>query len=1063
MRVGRITATVFQPVDQNPDFTAIEAAILARWDEEQTFHRSLEARADGPLFTFNEGPPTANGRPGVHHVEARAFKDLFPRYKTMKGYRVPRRAGWDCHGIPVELAVERELGFTHKQDIEDYGIEAFNRLCRQSVEAHVEEWTTLTRRIGFWVDTDNAYWTMSTSYIESVWWSLSKLFDADLLYEGHKVLPYCGRCGTSLSDHEVAQGYAETVDPSAYVRFPITEGPLAKAGASLLVWTTTPWTLIANTLVAVGEDIRYVLAQAPGDAFPVVVAADLASDVLGPDATIHRDVTVQEMLGVHYSPPFDLVVPAGGDHHYVTTADFVDTAEGTGLVHLAPAFGAEDHEVGLAEGVQVVNPVDAEARFTAAAGPYSGMFVKDADAPIIKALEQSGRLLRAEEHTHTYPFCWRCKSPLIYYATPSWYIATTQYAQRMLEVNAQTDWHPDHIRDGRYGDWLAHNVDWALSRTRYWGTPLPIWRCQSGGHLRVVASRAELTELAGEDLLDFDLHRPHVDSITFDCPDCGQLMRRDPAVIDAWYDSGAMPFAQFGYPHTSGSWAHLTEEFPADFICEAIDQTRGWFYSQMAIATALFDSGAYRHVLCLGHIVDDDGHKMSKSAGNILDPWQLIEAYGADPLRWLLLTQGSPWGNRRVSEDAVSDVVRRLFLTLWNSYFFFVTYARIDRWSPDGPPQPSLDSRPVMDRWILAELAAVVTQVDRCLERFDATGAGEAIDEFVDSLSNWYIRRTRNRFWAPISDDDGAVADKDAAFWTLHECLVTISALLAPFTPFLAEALYTNLVLGVDPKAPQSVHLLDFPHPDRQAANEDLRSAMATARAVVSIGLRARNDAAIGVRQPLRTALVSMPRSAGWAQVAEVVAAELNIKTVRLSDTDHGVTHRLKADFRELGRSFGAMTPQVAGAIAQADPVGLVDVLRAGQSIELTLADGQRVTVASAMVQIIEESREGWQVATEGEISVALEVTLDDALRREGLARDLVRTVNDLRKQQGFHFSDRVVLEAAVDGPLEQALRDHRAVICAETLATDIVHGRATGGWFVEVGGHAARLKLEKQ
>ncbi|WP_370324467.1 isoleucine--tRNA ligase [Euzebya sp.] len=1060
---------MFPPVDAQPDLPAREAAIAERWRAEGTFARTLAARAEGPLFSFNEGPPTANGRPGVHHVEARVFKDIFPRYRTMKGYRVPRKAGWDCHGIPVELEVEKQLGFTHKQQIEDHGVEAFNQLCRESVERYVDEWVRLTERIGFWVDTDDAYWTMSTSYIESVWWSLKQLWDGGLLYEGHKVVPHCGRCGTSLSDHEVALGYAEAEDPSVVVRMPVLEGPLAEAGASLAIWTTTPWTLISNTFVAVGERIRYVLAQAPGDDHPVVVAADLVAAVLGEGAVIHRDVAVDELVGVHYRGPFEFVRPAEGDFRYVVTAGFVTTDDGTGLVHLAPAFGADDHAVGLAEGVEVLNPVDLEGRFTDAVPPFAGRFVKDADDDIIADLRDRGLLISAGTYRHTYPFCWRCGSPLLYYAKPSWYIATSRHKDRLLAVNADTDWHPAHIRDGRYGDWLEHNVDWALSRSRYWGTPLPLWRCSTAGaapvdgdprgHDVAVGSLAELGDLADRDLSALDPHRPFVDDITFACPraTCDGTMHRVPDVIDAWYDSGAMPFAQFGYPYAPGSEQTFAERFPADYICEAIDQTRGWFYSQMAEATLLFDAGAYRTVLCLGHIVDADGKKMSKSLGNILSPWEVIDRHGADPLRWLLLTDGSPWVNRRVGHEPVEDVVRRFFLTIWNTHVFFTTYARMEGWAPLGP-RPPVAERPVMDRWVLSELAALVRTVDTALEGYDATTAGQALEAFVDGLSNWYIRRSRQRFW---NVDDERAGDADAAFWTLHECLVTLAALLAPFTPFLAEALYDDLVRSVDDDAPDSVHLLDFPRPDPLAEDPDLRAAMAGARQVTTLGLRARNEAQIGVRQPLPRALVHLPDAAGWAAVAEVVAEELNVKSIELSEGGGTVTYRLKPDFRELGRAFGSRTPDVAAAIGDADPATAVPRLRGGEPLALALPDGSTVEVTGTMVQVVEESREGWQVATDAGVTVALDLTVDEALRREGLARELIRTVNDLRKRQGLELSDRIRVEVAADGRLKQAVADHRTAICREVLATGIADGPASGGAFVEVGGHAARVRLE--
>jgi isoleucyl-tRNA synthetase len=1054
----------FEPVDQQPAFAALEESVLQRWRDRDVFARSLAAREGGPMFSFYEGPPTANGKPGTHHVEARVFKDVFPRYRTMKGYQVPRQAGWDCHGIPVELEVEKELGFTRKQDIEDFGIAAFNARCKESVQRYVSAFETLTERIAFWVDTESAYWTMSDSYVESVWWSLAKLWDEGLIYEGHRVVPYCPRCGTALSDHEVSQGYDTAEDPSVYVRFPVLDGPLAAEGVSLLVWTTTPWTLISNTAVAVGPNVRYVLVDA-GEHGKLVLAADLVASVLGEDTAIIRDVGVEELLGTHYEGPFDLVGPGSGDGtpdadwRYVVSADFVTTTDGTGIVHMAPAFGADDMAVGREHDLPVVNPVDLEGRFVEAVVPFAGQFVKDADEHITADMRERGILVRSGTYTHTYPFCWRCSSPLLYYAKPSWYIATTKLRDRLLEENAGLDWHPDHIRDGRFGDWLSNNVDWALSRERYWGTPLPLWRCTDCEHVTAVSSRARLSELSGSDQSTLDPHRPWVDEVLIDCPGCGgtATSRRVPEVIDAWYDSGSMPFAQLGYPHMEGSEEAFLARFPADFIAEAIDQTRGWFYSLLAVSTLLFDRASYRTVLCLGHIVDAEGKKMSKSAGNVVDPWELIERHGADALRWLLLTDGSPWIARRVGHDALEEVVRKFFLTLWNTYYFFTTYARLDGWAPDGA-DPAVSDRPVMDRWVLAELAETVRVVDSSLEGFDATTAGRRLATFVDDLSNWYVRRSRRRFWAT-----GDSADKRAAFATLHTCLVELSALLAPFTPFLADELHERLVRSATPDAPDSVHLRDFPIVDAQAADPALRSAMATARQVVELGRRARNDAKIGVRQPLRRALVSVPADerVGWDRVVEVVAEELNVKVLELPDADVGVvTYRLKPNFRALGPAFGNRTKEVAAAIGAADPEGVATALTTQGEATIVL-DGEQITVTSAQVQVLEEARTGWQVASEGVHSVALDLTLDEELRSEGLARELVRAVNDLRKRQDLDLADRVTLTIDAAGELAEAVDAHRDWIASEVLAVALERGAVDHGEEVPVGEHLARVALE--
>ena len=1054
----------FPALDRQPNFPALEHRVLARWAERDIFRRTLEATSDAELFSFYEGPPTANGRPGTHHIEARVFKDIFPRYRTMKGYRVPREAGWDCHGIPVEVEVEKELGFTRKQDIEAFGVAEFNARCRESVQRYVGEFERLTERIGFWVDTENAYWTMNAAYVESVWWSLKSMWENDLIYEGHRVVPYCPRCGTTLSDHEVAQGYADAVDPSVFVRFPVLEGPLAHVGASLLVWTTTPWTLISNTAAVIGPDIEYVLARAEGDDYPVVLAADLVSRVLGDGATVLRSVPQEELVGLHYRGPFDYVGPGSADGtppqdwRYVVTADYVTTTDGTGIVHSAPAFGQDDMATGRAHELPVVNPVDSEGKFTSQVTDFAGIFVKDADEAITNQLRERGLLFKAETYAHTYPFCWRCKTPLLYYAKPSWYIATTRLRDELLAQNAKVDWHPEHIRDGRYGDWLKNNVDWNLSRERYWGTPLPLWRCDSCDDVTAVGSRAELGERAGQDLADLDPHRPFVDEVTFTCDLCGEgTRRRVPEVIDAWYDSGSMPFAQFGYPHLPGSEAAFTARFPADFICEAIDQTRGWFYTQMAVNTLLFGQNSYKSVLVLGLIVDDYGRKMSKSVGNIVDPWSLIDAHGADALRWQMLTDGSPWVNRRVGDATVSEVVRKFLLTLWNTAVFFSTYAALDDWTPAASAAPPVSERDVMDRWILAELADTVDIVDATLERYDATTAGRRLTQFTDDLSNWYVRRNRRRFWAPDAAD---APDKDAAFSTLHECLVTLTAMLAPFTPFVADELYEQLVRSVDPEAPESVHLLRFPESNPDHRDEQLRSAMDGARQATTLGLSARNEAGIGVRQPLARALVTMPDRDGWQRVADVVADELNVKSLEIPESStETVTLRLKPNFRSLGPVFGRQTPDVARAIEHADAPSTAQALRDNGKADVDV-DGGTVTITTDQVQILEEPRTGWVVASDAGWSVALDVTVDDALRREGLAREWIRALNDLRKAHDFALDQRIRVQVAASGELAAALDAHRATIAEDVLAI-AVDDSPRGDEEVQIAGAIAHVTLE--
>ncbi|TVR25672.1 MAG: isoleucine--tRNA ligase, partial [Nitriliruptor sp.] len=879
----------------------------------------------------------------------------------------------------------------------------------------------------------------------------------DLIFEDHRVAPYCGRCGTALSDAEVSQGYQQVDDPSVYVRFPLVDGPLAETGASLVVWTTTPWTLPSNTACAVGTDVVYQLVRTSGFGRTdelLVLAADRRVDVLGEDAEVVRELTGAELIGARYTPPFALVdLPAASGAHRVLAAGFVTTSDGSGIVHLAPAFGAEDMEVGRAEGLPVVNPVDATGRFTT--GPWQGVFVKDADPDIIRTLAADGRLLASRTYTHTYPFCWRCQRPLIYWAKPSWYIRTTAKRDQLLANNAGIDWHPEHIRDGRFGRWLENNVDWALSRDRYWGTPLPFWRCTDCDHVEVVASRAELGAKAGRDLTELDPHRPYVDEVTLPCPSCGGEAHRVPEVADAWFDSGGMPFAQWGYPHQGHE--EFARHYPADYICEAIDQTRGWFYTLLAEGTLLFDSASYRTCACLGHIVDEDGRKMSKSTGNVLDPWELIDRHGADALRWLMFAEGNPWVNRRVSHQLLEDVVRRFLLTLWNTHVFFATYAEIDGFSL-ASPAPPVAERPASDRWVLAELAHLVELVDRALDRYDVSSSTRALERFVDDLSNWYVRRNRRRFWKAAADDP---ADKAAAYHTLHTCLTTLAQLLAPYLPFLAERLWLDLVVsqhGDD--APVSVHLTDFPVAPDAWRDEALRAAMATARRVVELGRQARNDSAVKVRQPLARALVTVPESerAGLVALLPEVADELNVRAVELSDgTGELIERHLKPNFRALGPAFQQRAPHVARAIGAVSPAtagALADALAAEGTAPLRV-DGDEVTLTPEMLTVVETSRTGWAVASDGGTSFALDTALTRDLEVEGAARELIRAVNDQRKAAGLALDDRIELIVAVSPPELDADLDaggHYATIGREVLATHVQRAPVSDGTRVELG-----------
>ncbi|MDX6379463.1 MAG: isoleucyl-tRNA synthetase, partial [Rubrobacteraceae bacterium] len=787
----------FEQVRPQVSFPKLEGEILQLWERIGAFEKSVERRPEDNPFVFYEGPPTANGRPGFHHALARAFKDLIPRYKTMRGYQVERKAGWDCHGLPVELQVEKELGLSGKNDIEKYGVEEFNRLCRESVFRYVEDWREMSARLGFWVDMENAYWTLDNTYIQSVWWALKQLYDKDLLYEDYKVTAHCPRDQTSLSSAEVAMGYETVIDPSIYVKFPLVEEP----GTSLLIWTTTPWTLISNTAVAANHDVEYATVAVDGER--LILARDLLDKVLGEgDHDVLSTANGRDLEGKKYHRPFDYVpVEESKNLFTVVLGDYVTTTEGTGLVHIAPAYGEDDARLGRRYGLPTLHPVRPDGTFDERVGPFAGMFVKEADPGLIEELKEKGLLFRADEYEHPYPHCWRCGTPLLYYAKKAWYARTTAVLEDLLRENENINWIPEHIKWGRFGDWLRNNVDWALSRERYWGTPLPIWRCENG-HTTVVGSIEELKERTFAAVPD-DLHRPYVDEVKVRCEECGEEAMRVPEVLDAWFDSGSMPFAQWGYPHMGKE--NFERAFPADFICEAVDQTRGWFYSLLATATLLFRKSSYKTCMVLGHVLDAEGKKMSKSRGNVIDPWDIFEKQGADALRWALYTATSPGNPRRFSEDQVDDAVRKYLLTLWNTYSFFVTYARIDGFEPDKDfVMP--EERSLMDRWILSELQLTTRKVTEGLDTYDVTAAGRSLGEFVDELSNWYVRRSRRRFWK--AEDD---LDKKAAHFTLYECLVAVTKLSAPFTPFIAEALYQNLIMNTAPEAPESVHLADWP------------------------------------------------------------------------------------------------------------------------------------------------------------------------------------------------------------------------------------------------------------
>ena len=1010
----------FGPVDHQADFVALEQRTLERWRESDLFEQVKALRKGSSPWIFYEGPPTANARPGLHHVWPRAFKDLWIRFHTMRGNDVPRKGGWDCHGLPVEIEVEKELGLASKNEIERFGIEEFNRRCRESVRRYVGDFVALTERSGVSIDTRDTYWTMDGEYVESVWWLVKRLHDQGLLYEGHRVVPYCPRCGTALSSHELGQpgAYRDVTDPSIYVRFPV-EG----ADYDLLVWTTTPWTLISNTGAAVGPDIEYVRVRSSGPAWPersgggrdLVMAAALAPE----GAEVVERWPGSQLVGWRYQRPFDFV-PMDERGQRVVPASFVTTDEGTGIVHLAPAFGADDMEAAKEHALPVVNPVGPDGAFDASVPPWQGMGVKAADRSIIDDLAARGLLVREQPYLHSYPHCWRCGTALIYWAKNSWFVRTSERKADLLRENERINWFPEHIKHGRFGDWLDNNIDWALSRDRYWGTPLPIWRCPDG-HDTCVGSLAELGQLAGRDLSALDPHRPYVDDVEVVCPagGCGQPARRLAPVLDAWFDSGSMPSAQHHFPFAGDDGeAGRPPQFPADFICEAIDQTRGWFYSLLAANTLAFDSTPYLNVVCLAHVVDEFGAKMSKSKGNVIDPWYVFDNFGGDALRWYFFSAGSPWTNRRVYEESIREATRKTLLTLWNVFAFFATYADIEGWEPSAEEAEASPAH-VLDRWVLDRLDAAVVSVTASLDGFDGLAAAGSLAALVDDLSNWYVRRSRPRFWG--SDGSGQ------ALATLHRCLVGTAQLLAPFCPFLADELYVRLT------GETSVHLSDWPEPSGEP-DQALADDMAAARRLVGLGRAARTDAGTKLRQPLRRALLLHPGVELSEDVAAEIRDELNVKQLEQVDSlAELITWTVVPNFRALGPRLGPKVNAVKQALATADGSAVRRDLEAQGWVEVA---GERLEAGD--VEVRAGHHEEFAVAQEGGWAVALDLEVDDALRNEGVARELARELNDLRKQLDLRITDRIRVQVAAGPRVTAALAAHRAWVAGEVLAVSL-------------------------
>ncbi len=1049
-----------------PDYpdsqTALEDVILAQWRSEDLFHQTLRATQDNEDFVFFEGPPTANGKPGIHHILSRTIKDLVARYQTMHGKHVTRIAGWDTHGLPVEIEAEKRLGISGKRQIEELGVARFNEACRESVFTYKEDWERLSERIAYWLDYSHPYITFKPDYIETVWWILKQLDDKGLIYKGYKSVPYCPRCGTALSSHEVAQGYEDVRDPSLYFSAPWQDDPERRA---FLVWTTTPWTLPSNIALAVHPDLPYV--EVEHEKRRLVLAESRVHAIFGDDVAIKRRYTARELVGQRYLRPFDIVpVPAGAEKAWrVIAEDFVTADDGTGIVHMAPAFGQDDYLAGQKHNLPMLRPIDDAGVFLEGIPLVAGVFVKEADQVLLENLNRRGLVFKYSLETHSYPHCWRCSSPLIYMARDSWYIRTTQMKDVMLANNNQVQWHPPEVGTGRFGEWLEGNVDWALSRERYWGTPLPIWVCnRNADHREFVGSFEQLRARVGERASgsDFDPHKPYIDELTWPCGQCDGIMVRTPEVIDVWFDSGSMPYAQWHYPFENE--ARFRQHFPADFICEGVDQTRGWFYSLMAISSMLGDGPAYRHVVVNDLVLDAEGQKMSKSRGNVVDPWQAIDAYGVDAIRWYFMTVSQPWVPKRFDPAALSEAAHRIFDTLANTYKFFALYANLEGWTKDEAKSEEKDPHPhphahpnpnLLDRWILSRLATVSKFVNDSLANYDITPAGRAIGDFVvDDLSNWYVRRSRDRFWGSIDD-----AETRAAFQTLHTVLTSVARLLAPFTPFQADWLHRALGQG-------SVHLAAFPTGAEWPRDARLEEGMNAIRVLARLGRAARERMKVRVRQPLRTLQAFIPVHDVSAELVAVLKDELNVKEVRfLQRSEQLVALRAQPNFRVLGKRFGGRTQEAAARIRELADEALRK-FRAGSEPLRIEVGGEAHELAAEEIEVREEPQGELVVETDAGYTIALDPHIDEALRREGWAREIVSRVQRLRRDSGLDVSDRIELTVAATGEIYDAAKEYERYIAHETLAERIALVKESNalehGEDVELDGSKARIELKK-
>ncbi|HCV42926.1 MAG TPA: isoleucine--tRNA ligase [Bacteroidetes bacterium] len=1023
---------MFKELTDRLSYPEVEKEILKFWKDNNIFQKSISTREGKPGFTFYEGPPTANGRPGIHHVMSRTLKDLVCRYKTMRGYQVHRKAGWDTHGLPVEIELEKQLGFKHKEDIVKFGIAEFNKKCRESVWKYKADWEAMTEQMGYWVDLSKPYVTFENTYIESIWWALKRYFDEGMIYKGYKIQPYCPRCETPLSSHEVSLGYDDVKDPSVYVKMKLKGHP----DTSFLVWTTTPWTLISNVALAVGSNIEYVKIEHKGER---LILAEARLSVLEGEYTVLEKMRGKALLGLEYERIFSYH-PVDRKAYYVVEADFVTTEDGTGIVHMAPAYGEDDYQTSKKYGLPTIHPVNKSGEFGPEVTDYAGMFVKDADLMIIQDLKSRHILYRKETITHSYPHCWRCKTPLLYYARESWYISTTKYAQKMIALNKEINWVPPEVGEGRFGNWLEENKDWALSRDRFWGTPLPIWLCDACKSQKCVGSIEELHK--GKNVPHpLDLHKPFVDDVTFTCS-CGGTMRRTPELIDVWFDSGAMPFAQWHYPFENKELIESGKQYPSDFICEGIDQTRGWFYSLHAIGTFLFNKPAYKNILVNELILDKEGQKMSKSKGNTVDPFATLTKYGADTTRWYLVTTSPPWRPTMFDEDGLGEVQRKFFGTLVNTYSFFALYANIDGFTYAEAPVPVAE-RPEIDRWIISELNSLVKRYATHMDAYDVTKAAKGVSEFtIDQLSNWYVRRNRRRFW---KSERGK--DKTAAYQTLYECLISIAKLTAPFAPFLSEELYRNLNGISQRESPESVHLAHIPTPDEKLIDTELEMRMARAEKIVMLVRSMRMKSNLKVRQPLKRIILpvtSQEERDIIQRMETLILEEVNVKQIEYVPDESGIVNKsAKPNFKAIGPKHGKAVQPVAQRIRQLNATEIRELESSG-ALSLPI-NGSTVTISKEDVEIVREDIKGWLVESDAGLTVALDTELTADLIAEGFAREFVNRIQNMRKDAGFHVTDRIAVFYAGSEELHRAVQSMVAYIKSETLAVELSYAFAPG------------------